>query len=82
MCLRVMQIKLVVVVVAYITLRCWSDKASMSSKSIPKVDLSYWSKCSGGSRPSNKGGVHPDPEITGGGGGAVSKEFFSALRLR
>ena len=39
---------------------------------------------SGGSRPSDRGegvgGGHPDPEIRGG-GGAVSKNVFSALRV-
>ena len=60
-----------------ITLWCWSDKASMSSESIPKVDLSYLFKCNGWYRPSDKGGGHPDPEIRG---RAVSKKCFSAFR--
>ena len=35
---------------------------------------------SGRSRPSDNGGPgHPDPEISGWGGGSVSKKFFSAL---
>ena len=51
----VMQIKLVVVVVAYHYIAV--GEASMSSKSMPKVDFSYLSKRSDRSRPSYKGAV-------------------------
>ena len=44
------------------------------------MDVTYNLYNSGGSRPSDNGGGggHPDPEIRG--AGAVSKNFFSALR--
>ena len=41
--------------------------------------MTFWTKFSGGSRPSDKGGGgrgHPDPEIRG---GPVSKKIFSGL---
>ena len=49
-----MQMKLVVVVVAYHYIAV--GEASMSSKSIPKVDLSDLPKRRGGSRPSDRDG--------------------------